>query len=45
MTHKKETIEKQEPYSISIMARDFKGMNNHGANIVVEVYELEESDK
>ena len=31
ITDKFPTVVKQEDYALSIMARDFKGMNNHGA--------------
>lgn len=41
ITDKFPTVVKQEDYALSIMARDFKGMNNHGANIVIEIYEVD----
>lgn len=41
ITDKYPTVVKQEDYALSIMARDFKGMNNHGANIVIEIYEVD----
>lgn len=42
MTDKTPTMTKDEDYSIAIMARDYKGVNNHGMNVVVEVYEIED---
>ena len=44
-TDKFPTVTKDEDYSISIMARDYKGVQNHGMNIVVEVYEVTDEDR